>query len=692
MNHAEYLDKINLVRQANTVYYQSPDAPLFSDEDYDVLVDQIQEAEKVNGWSDSGDLLTAVAGGSVNDADESSKVIHEIPMLSLAKVKDIQDVFAFVAETPGAEAVVEPKLDGVAVSVLYVNGKLSRVATRRDADSGENVTDRVKVSVVEGLPSTIPVNGRVEVRGEIFITKPDFVKAQAVRAAEKKRLDDLNNKGKVSKLFMPFVNPRNAVAGILLRKVDKNEHKTLPVTMTFGAYDVIASSDAVELLNDSHAENMKVLNVLGFLPANTFLPAHVKNGKDIAQKISLFGDARLEDSYPIPTDGVVIKFDSSKVKQRLGIGSKTPKYAIAYKYEDEVKTTRLLRIDRAVGRTGAVSYTAILETVHFDTAVSAATLNNADFINNLDLHLGDIVRVRKANQIIPQILGVVKVERPADAVKYVAPTTCPVCGENLDVTSSVVWRCDTPSCLLLGRLQYAVSRDCLDIDKLGVETLQDLVARGWVKDIHELFLLSAADLAQVRKSHTRKSDGVRVVLGEKVGAELYANLQKAKEQTSARVLTALGIRMTGRSISRRLIGHFGSISKLQEASIEEMQEIEGIKDKAAVIKKGLDDNSELLRKLKGLGFKALQDAPVTAVDSPKPLKGVAVVVSGAIPGYTRITIQERIEELGGRASSSVSSSTGLLVADEDSGSSKVKKAQQLNVKIVSPAQFLVMIS
>lgn len=691
MIYAEYLDKINLVRQANTVYYQSPDAPMFSDEDYDTLVDQIQAAEEANGWNDSGDLFTTVAGGSVNDADESSKVIHEIPMLSLGKVKDVKDVFDFIAETPNAAVAVEPKLDGVAVSVLYMNGKLNRVATRRDADSGENVTDRIKVSVVKGLPATIPVPGRVEVRGEIFITKPDFVVAQKVRAAEKLRLDTLNNKGRVSKLFMPFVNPRNAVAGILLRKVDKNEHKTLPVTMTFGAYDVIASTEAVELQNDSHDVNMDFLKKVGFLPANSFLPAHVKAAKDVATKISLFGDARLEDSYPIPTDGVVIKFDSQKVKQRLGIGSKTPKYAIAYKYEDEVKTTRLLRIDRAVGRTGAVSYTAILETVHFDTAVSAATLNNADFINNLDIHINDVVRVRKANQIIPQILGVVKVDRPADAVKYVAPTTCPVCGKDLDTTSSVVWRCETPSCLLLGRLQYAVSRDCLDIDKLGVETLQDLVARGWVKELHELFLLSADDLAKVRKSRV-KADGENVVLGDKVGAELYSNLQKAKEQTAGRVLTALGIRMTGRSISRRLIGHFGSIKKLQEATVVELQEIEGIKDKAAVIKKGLEDNRQLLANFKALGFKALQDTVATTVDAPKPLKGVAVVVSGAVPGYTRITIQERIEELGGRASSGVSSSTGLLVADEASGSSKVKKAQQLGVKIVSPDEFLVIIS
>lgn len=669
----DYLQAVNQATIARDVYYKTGEDSGLTDTEYDSLLDEIQLVGDTNGWTEGNALIGEVAGG----IEVSGDVQHTVRMLSLGKVQSLNDVDSFVATVPGG-VVLEPKLDGIALSVKYVNGKIAQVATRGDSRSGENLTEKALITKFRGLPHTLPTNETIEVRGEAFISASDFVATQA---------------GRFAATGEKFSNSRNAVSGILRTSKD-----TSYATITFGAYEVIGYD------NDSYSQRMKHLATLGFAPAMTFMPADILTAKiPLSEKIERFGNIR--EKNDAPTDGVVVKADSEKTRKSMGEGSRHPKWAVAFKFEAEQAATVLNGVQREVGKTGNVSYVAQLTPVEVDgSVVSKATLNNATFINKLDLHIGDTVIIRKANDIIPEIVSVDLALRPESAVKYDAPTTCPKCGNDLDTASSVIWKCHNPDCAALNKVVYAVSRDILDVDNLSTAIIERLFAGNLIQDTGDLFMLTEKQLAGLVMSYSKDKTGKTIIplkaqyLGEKMAAKIYGNLQTSKNQDLNRIISALGIRMTGRTFGRRLAKHFGSMQKLQAATINDLLEVEGIAiGRAEVIHAGIQNARPLITKLYNAGFTALNEKnsqetlKKAEASSTDKLKGLNVVVTGTVEGYSRNQLTELVESNGGHASSSVSSKTDLVVLGEKAGSKKAK-AESLGVKTMPADAFITWIT
>lgn len=664
--HAEYLTEVAKVEAAAKAYYDS-DTLKMSDAEYDSLVDNIEAAGQAFGWTEGDAVLNAVAAGASAGGDVS----HAIPMLSLGKLKTVSAINQFVANQSPAKVVFEPKLDGLAISATYKQGKLVQVATRGDGHSGENITANAMKALIKGLPHDVLSLSSFEVRGEVFIGGKDFIAAQVGRKLA--RGDQ-------------FANPRNAVAGSLRTSKD-----TSYVKMTFGIYDAIGVSES-----DSYSEDMRYLRTLGFIPAMSLVPAAVSKLANLEEIIVNFGTVR--STLDAPTDGSVVKFDSYAVRAKLGSASRHPRWAVAFKYEAEIAETILVDIVREVGRTGAISYVGIVNPVTIEeSVVSRATLNNSEFIANLDLRIGDTVFIRKANGIIPEINSVNLSLRPSRAVPYEAPKTCPKCGDKLDTTTSIVWRCTNPEDAIGSLISYAMSRDILDVDGLSTAIVDALLDSTLVSDIADVFTLTVAQLTNVKVGVS--PSGADRFIGAKVAEKLFANLQKARQQPLNRIISALGIRMMGRTFGRRLMTHFGSMEKIQKATLADFLHVEGAAEgRANEFVKGFRQNAPLIAKLKAAGFTALQPqaaASASTVASASPVKagklqGLKVLVTGAVEGYTRGQVGELVESLGGISSSSVSSKLDLVVVGPGAGGSAAK-ATALGIKIISAADFLVFI-
>lgn len=689
----DYLASIAKATEAAASYYHT-DVEKMSDDEYDTLVEDIQEAGISNGWTDHLALTEQVAGGtSVDDgltADATGTTVeHTTPMQSLSKVTKVVDADGFVTKV-ATKTVMEPKIDGLAISAVYLNGSLVRVATRGDGRTGEDVTSKAVASKIEGLPARLPKSISVEVRGEVFIRKSAFATAQKGRiAATTKRDKD----GNIVTPGVPFKNPRNAAAGALRTSKD-----TSYIQMTFAAYEALPFVDADEAstraggaLLDSYNARLDVLKSVGILPARDLIPAAVVAEKSFAKQSALFGS--LKEDWDVPTDGLVIKADSTRERTRLGVGSRHPHWAVAFKYPAEVRPTKLIGIERNIGQSGAVSYVGLLEPVELaGTTVARVTLNNLSVIRALDIRIGDTVVVRKSGEIIPQVLHVDLDSRPAGLGEYNPPTTCPSCGEQMD-TSEIMWRCYNKNCegVILGKLSYATSRDILDIDGLSGSVLSILIKQGLVRNVGDLFYLTEAAIATLPRGEN--SDGTIRVVGETLAKKYVAEIQKAKKQPLARVLSSLAIHMTGRTIGRRIAGHFGDFESIEKATREQIQAADGVGNvKGSKFYDGLRENADAIAKMKAAGVEALtakKAAPAAGSTggAAKLLAGKAVCVTGSIPGYTRTQASELVEALGGRAASSVSAKTDLVVVGEGAGS-KADKALQLGLKIMTAEEFL----
>jgi DNA ligase (NAD+) len=659
--HDEFLATVAKAEEAAKAYYDTETLTM-SDAEYDTLVQDIELAADHFGWQEGNRVLEAVAAGS----SSGGNVTHDVPMLSLGKVRSLEEVEAFVARNAGYKTVFEPKLDGLAISARYVNGKLTTVATRGDGHTGEDITESASRSHVKGLPQFLSSLDTFEVRGEVFIGAKDFETAQIGR--HKARGDY-------------FANPRNAVSGSLRTSKD-----TSYVHMTFGVYDVIGLSDS------SYTNRMAYLDKLGFISAMSLVPEEIRKLQTVTDEVEGFAIAR--HHLDAPTDGAVVKFDSYKLREALGAAQRHPRWAVAYKYEAEITQTVLRDIVREVGRTGAISYVAQVDAVELEgSTVTKATLNNSAFIANLDLRIGDTIFIRKANGIIPEIDSVNLALRPVGATPYVAPTTCPKCGKPLDTESSVVWRCTNPEDAIGALLAYDVSRDILDVDGMSTAVIDKLLESGVVTDLADLFMLTQQQLAELVMGYTE--NGKVKLLGEKVAQKLYANLQNAKNQPLSRVLSALGIRMMGRTFGRRLATHFGSMSKIQQATMEDFLAVDGVAiGRAEEFVLGFERNRALIAKLKNAGFKSLLTENQPEIRTQKPavnqsqtLAGMSVVVTGSVEGYSRTQLTELIESLGGKSSSSVTSKTSLVVLGENAGS-KADKAKSLGLRTLDAASFL----
>lgn len=653
LTEAEFTAAVDRAQAAARSYYDSGDV-LMTDADYDALLDRVAEAKRAHPeWDDRG-VTTRVAAGASAGGD----VRHPVPMMSLGKVTGADEVRDFVASLDGDPCLVEVKLDGLAVRVVYESGRLALAALRGDGTTGEDVTAQV-LRGVTGLPARLTTGWTGEVRGEIYMTVGDFEAASANRVAAG---------GK------PFINSRGAVAGSI-RAADR----AYETPMTFAAYDV--SGDFA-----SHRERMAHAAELGFPVAGRLATGEVQVATDAEAALAAvarIGELRRGLEFPI--DGAVLTADLESTRRRLGSGSRTPYWAAAFKYPADTGSTVLRDIEVRVGRTGRISLRAVLDPVFVDgTTITYATLHNPKFVEEQGLAIGQTVAVWRAGDVIPRVTAPIG-EQPHGLTPWTPPETCPQCGEPWD-RSSLLWRCHTASCSATNALEYWCSRDAMDVEGAGEALCVALVTTGLANDVADLYTLTEEQLAELPVGNT-KAGGV-VLLGKLNAAKVIASLERSKSQPFNRVITGLGIRMTGRSVGRWLAARFKTMTALRAATVEEIAEI----DKMGLVKAqhvvdGLAAMSGVIDRLAAAGV--TMSVPETAGD--KPFEGRTYVVSGSVPGYTRTTVSERIEELGGRASGSVSASTTALITAETT-TAKAVKAAKLGVPVIDPATFAAMLA
>ena len=646
---AEFSAAVDQASAAAKSYYDTGDV-LMTDADYDTLLERIGAARREHpDWDDRG-LTTRVAAGVSAGGD----VRHPVAMLSLGKVTTTDDVRAFVATLDGDPCVVEVKLDGLALRVEYRDGQLALAALRGDGTSGEDVTAQVRRGIA-GLPPRLGREWTGEVRGEVYMTLSDFETASANRVAAGAKA---------------FINSRGAVAGSI-RSVDR----PYETPMTFAAYDV--SGDFA-----SHRERMAFAADLGFPVAGTLGlggSAVAHSGDEAVAAVERIGELRRGLTFPI--DGAVLAADLASTRLRLGSGSRTPYWAAAFKYPADTGSTVLRDIEVRVGRTGRISLRAVLDPVFVDgTTITYATLHNPKFVADQGLAIGQTVAVWRAGDVIPRVTAPIG-EQPHGLTPWAPPETCPQCGGEWDRTS-LLWRCHTPSCALANRIVYAAGRDCLDVDGLGEEIVIAMVEAGLVRDLADLFTLTVEQIADLRSG-----DGARQV-GPLIAGRIAAGLDQARRQPFNRVITALGIRMTGRSVGRWLAARFKTMPALRAATVEEIAEIERMGlIKAQYVVDGLAELGDVIDRLAAAGLTmSLADD-----GAAKPFEGRTYVVSGTVPGYNRTSVSELIEALGGRASSSVSATTTALVTAETT-TAKAKKAEKLGIPVIDPAEFATLLA
>lgn len=658
-DQAHYTKSVELATRAADSYYNA-DAELMSDADYDQLLNAIAAYEASNpSQVIDHQLFTAVAAGTGTTGD----IEHATPMLSLDKANTMAEVEKFLAAATAAGGTVsmEPKLDGMAVSVKYVDGVLNTVATRGDGRTGEDITERIHLLFVAGLPNSIEWPGDITLRGELLMTRDDF---------------EYSNRNRVAAGKPAFANPRNATAGTV-RKADPSYKSKL----TFITYD-------------SDFRNSR-MHSLGFIPSGSIWSD--SDADPLLSRIETFGLVRKDPEFEYPTDGVVLKVNEADVREKMGATSRAPRWAIAYKYEAEAATTKILDIEVAVGRTGNISYTAVLEPVFVDgSTVARATLHNPAFIADNDLRIGDVVEVFKANDIIPRVVRSFPEHRDADSAPYEPSIFCPISGTELD-RSGEIWRSIAPEASIGALIAYAASRDALDIDGLSTAIADALVSGDHpaVNDLGDLFRLQFQQLANLRLADTTKGGGR--FLGGLVAQKLLDNIQAAKAQPLNRLITALGIRKSGRTFGRRLAAHFHTMDALLSATEADFlaSGVEGIgPERAKLFYDGFQGLRPVIEKLRAAGVNMGQEPELSGNSEQLPLAGMSVVVTGAMTGalaaLSRNEMNELIEQNGAKSSGSVSKNTSLLVASE-AGSSKYVKAQELGVRIVSPEEFAVLV-
>ncbi|MGK2881510.1 MAG: NAD-dependent DNA ligase LigA [Mycobacterium sp.] len=666
MNRDEFQQLVSDLTAAAAAYYES-DVLLMTDAQYDAGIDSIQRALVENpewGDAESAHLLDQVAAGQ----SAGGEVTHPTRMLSLDKVTlpgvdddrsaVLAEIDRFIAAVDGA-AIVEPKMDGLALRAEYVNGFLVMAATRGDGTTGEDVTANVlRGAGVVGLPAELLVPWGGEVRGEVVMSVTQFEQAQVLRA---------ERGGK------PFVNARNATAGALRKSGD--EHW---MPLTFVAYDIDGGA-----LSESHVERMNwAARELNFTVSLNLVP---NVPTDPVEALARIEGARPDLGFDI--DGAVIKADRNAVRAALGEGSRTPNWALAVKFPAEEASAVVEDIEVSVGRTGRIGLRArITPTFVAGTTVTYATLHNPSWVTEQGIGIGSRVVLKRAGDVIPRITAPLD-GTGGEVAAWTPPPTCPQCGEPWN-TDSLLWRCETPSCGLVNAIDYAFSRDCLDAEGVGGAVSEAMVESGLVADLADVFTLTVDQLATLPMGVT--GSGATRHLGLANAVKVHAQIEASKTQPFNRVITALGIRLTGRTVGRWLARHYGDMASLRAADADHIAELPGMGPaKAAAVVDGLTRLGPVIDRLAAGGVNMGDDQVGPSADHSSgdlPLAGKSFVVSGSVPGHTRTTAQEAIEAAGGRASGSVSKTTTALITDETT-TSKAKKAADLGVPIIDPVDF-----
>ena len=625
-------------------------------------------------WDQGDDLLSKVAAGSA----ASDQVPHAAAMLSLDNIFNEDEINSWaskVSESSGEAKlafVVEPKFDGLSLAATYEDGKLLRIVTRGDGVSGEDVS--YAIDRIDGLPRMLkrPITG--EIRGEVLFTRDRFEEANAARV----------DFGKPA-----FVNARNAAAGTL-----RSERLDYKAVLNFFAYGVAVCDELEEI--GSHFDLIKALGELGLgTGSGDLAPAKIIGAVGVAKHIAAFGAKR--DGLLVEVDGAVIKVDERSVQEQLGFTSRAPRWGIAYKYPAVEATSVLRKVEWTVGRTGRITPRAEIDPVFVaGTTVTYATLHNADDIKRKGLMINDVVLVKRAGEVIPRIEAPLVARRDGTQVAIEFPSSCPRCGGEI-ANDGAIWRCVRErACGAAESIEYAVSRDCLDCDGIGGKLVAQLVESGLVKDVADLFTLTREELMKLDR------------VGELSADKVIAQISKAKSASVARIITSLGIRMTGRTMGKRLAKAYPTLPLFRAATLEGLMEIEGVGvERGAKIFEEIAELDGVIGRLIELGVGAVgiiggdvggaQGSTGSGAQGVsgndliggayQPLAGKSVVITGSIPGYTRQGAEDLAEQLGAKVSGSVSAKTDLLVAGEGAGS-KLKKAEELGVEVWDPAKFL----
>lgn len=637
--------------QAGLEYYVY-DAPTMSDYEYDHKLRRLEELEAAHPEAVTPDSPTQRVGGKALEA--FSQVEHRVPLESLQDVFDFDELKAFDSRVrgvvPDVHYVVEPKVDGLSVALEYENGLFVRGATRGDGRVGEDVTENLRT--IRSIPMRLPdMPVHLIVRGEVFMPKQVF---HALNEERERRGEPL------------FANPRNAAAGSL-RQLDSK----------------IAASRRLDILvfNIQWIEGATLsthLETLEYLKRNNFkvIPHYsCQQMEQVMDHITEIGETR--DSFQFDIDGAVVKVNSLSDRELLGSTAKFPRWAAAYKYPPEVKPSKVTDILVQVGRTGVLTPKAVLEPVRLaGTTVTSATLHNQDFISEKDIRIGDTVLVRKAGEIIPEVLSVVMEQRPEGTRPYVLPSVCPVCGAPVERDEDGAHiRCTGAECpaQLLRNLAHFASRDAMDIDGMGIAVVENLVGAGLVKTPGDLYFLQEEDIAKLDR------------MGKKSAQNLISAIERSKSQDLSRLIYAFGIRQVGQKAGKVLANHFKTLDALETATLEELTAIDDIGEitaRSLMEWMSSAQSRHLISRLREAGVN------MTAADQgdDQRFAGMTFVLTGSLERFTRDEATELIEARGGKASSSVSKKTTYVVAGEAAGS-KLRKAQELGIPILTEDDF-----
>ena len=643
------------LNEANYRYYVLDD-PQMPDFEYDRLLRRLEELEAAYPQFAQNDSPTKRVGGKALDKFE--KVTHPVPLMSLQDVFSLEELNAFLdkilSDYPKTAFTVEPKIDGLSVALEYENGQFVRGATRGDGVIGEDVTENLKT--IHSIPMTIPnAPARLIVRGEVYMPKKRFEKLNAQQEAEGKPL---------------FANPRNAAAGSL-RQLDPK------IAAKRGLDILIFNVQLAEGVTfQSHAASLEYLKSLQF----KVVPYWMHTTRDgIDREVLAINDNR--ERLPCDIDGAVIKVNELSLREELGATAKFPRWAAAYKYPPEIKPTVIEDIIVQVGRTGVLTPKAVVRPVRLaGTTVTNATLHNQDFISQRDIRIGDTVMIRKAGEIIPEILEVDIAKRPADTNAYYLPEQCPICGAPTKRDDDGVFlRCTGVACpaQLSRNIAHFVSRDAMDIEGLGSSIVDALIEKGLLKSAADIYYISLDEMKGLWQK------------GDTAAKKLLQAIEDSKQQDLGKLIYALGIRQVGAKTGKVLASRFGTLDNLMQATVEDLVQVEDIGEITALSICqwfAQPQSKEMIEKLRLAGVNFETKRQLTDLR----FAGMTFVLTGALTKFTREEASEKIENFGGKAAGSVSKKTTYVVVGENAGS-KERKARELGIPILSEDDFIQMI-
>ncbi len=652
------IEELNKLTAKYAKAYYDDDNPEISDFEYDMLMLELRELEKQYPEFVTSDSLTQHVGGTVKEGFE--KVEHEVPLLSLQDIFNFDELVSFDERVTKAletkpTYVVETKIDGLSVSLEYKNGEFVRGATRGNGLIGEDITENLKT--IKHIPKKLKENIDIIVRGEVFIGKNEFEEMNREREENEQTL---------------FANARNAAAGSL-RQLDSKITASRPLDIFIFN---VQKSDDIKFV--SHFESLEYLKKLGFNVNQVVVPCNTID--EVIREIEKIGENREELSFGI--DGAVVKVDNLEYREILGANYKTPKWAIAYKYPPEAKETYLKDIVCQVGRTGAITPMAILEPVKVaGSTISKTTLHNEDFIKEKDLRIGDRVIIQKAGDVIPEVVRSVFEKRTGNEIVFEMPRVCPVCGAiAVREEGEAVVRCmgiECPAKQYRNIIHFS-SREAMNIKGLGDSIIDELLSRDLISNIADLYTMKLEDFASLKQN------------GKKFAQNLIDSINASKNNEFYRVLNGLGIRHIGAKSAKGLAKKYKNIDNLINASLEDLKETEDVGDIMAESVYNFfkqEQTLDLISKLKDAGINFEQ---VEEENSDNRFEGKIFVLTGALEKYSRKEAEEIIEKFGGKTSSSVSKKTSYVLAGEESGS-KLVKANELGITIISENDFEEMI-